>query len=206
VGAFLGLAVRGEHQHARAWADIETYSQSSSGGVLSPPSHDTHHTWGDGSRDGLSAGPTLEWHRPWGLATQSQMSTQVLFQLDDSDGAGSDHGMLASSFARAVHIVADRWLVQAGAGHQRWTHLGGVSSPLGTDEGWLIQYGADLIYYLEDRAQLRLSASEFQARNDDFVIGSTVRPFTRESRISLVFSYHLLGRVDAPGVMPPIRL
>src|SRR5262249_6516899 len=128
----------------------------------------TYNTRRTVSQDLILFGPNLEYHIPGGLRWQTDLSTQLLFSSTDPR-----HDFRWSSRASEGWIVGERWLAVGTIGHDR-----DLASVDRTGTGtWRVFYSASLIWYLEDRLGLQLSAYGSQYRNrrpGDFEGGDTI--------------------------------
>jgi len=150
------------------------------------------------SYDQFLLGGQAEYHLPLGWRWQADADCRVTRPVRQGE-----KGLDASSAASLSWFVADRWSATVFASQYR-----SYFSPRGrdgvlTNDAWDTAVGTGVAYYLEDHTSLSLSVSESQTRVDN---GSyPPRAFTRDGSVDLRISYRFLGRLDAPGLMEPVR-
>src|SRR5262249_21175504 len=99
----------------------------------------------------------------------------------------------------ATYMVSDRWFATAFVAQDRVVAKD-AKQDLVLDDHWLVGYGASANYYLEDRLVLSATVAEDQYHQTG--------PYTgfsggyRQARVALSLSYRILGRFEAPGIIP----
>jgi hypothetical protein len=148
--------------------------------------------------DGAALGGGAELHLPIGWRWQLDATTQAT-----CPARPGERGLDVSNRASVSWLVADRWSASADLSQfRRYFQPPGPGVTLTTD-AWQTRAGAGIAYYLEDRTTLSLAVSQLQARSQQ--VYSSGRSFSRESYFSLGVSYRFLGRLDAPGLIEPVR-
>jgi hypothetical protein len=197
IGIFVGAALTVFHEESLIRSDVDGWDQTAIDDTLGPRYEYSIASRSENHHDAVSAGPRMEVHRPFGPRWQLDAANAALFPL-----RREDDGMGLTSNAVLSFIVADRWLASGFVSHRREIRKDARTSLLLNDE-WDLGVGASLLLYLEDRAQLRLSISDFQGRAS--TRGSD-GSFRRNGGVSLGITYRFLGGVDAPGILAPVRI
>jgi hypothetical protein len=160
-----------------------------------------HGTWNRrlvSASDGLALGGTAEFHLPLGWRWQLDATTRAT-----RPARAGERGLDVSNRASVSWFVADRWLASAALDQSRkYFRPRGAGEALEIDE-WQTQAQASVAYYLEDRTSLALTLQQQQARSTYAPYEG--RAFSRYSYVSLGISYRFLGRLEAPGLIEPVR-
>lgn len=153
---------------------------------------------GDQSFDEFDLGGTVEYHRPMGWRWQLDLVSNVA-----APARPGETGLHALSGAGATWLVADRWLASAKLTHSRDTFKprGGQSY---VEDSWKVNYGIQLGWYVEDHTQIAASLVQSQTRSNVFSFPA-LPGFSRDTRVTIGFSYRFLGALDAPGLTEPQR-
>ena len=159
-GAFVGGAVQASHLRFMSWGNHETYSRFALDDSVVSEFRSSFPDSREADHDAVWAGPVGEWHRPIGPRVQLDVASRALFALTGENGRMD---LISSGTLGA--IVADRWLASVYGAHRRWI---GTETELGDDtgDGWLVQYGASIRYFVEDHLSVELSANEMQQHLD----------------------------------------
>ncbi len=146
------------------------------------------------SESRLQAGLVAEYHRPLGMRAQVDASSSVLFPTKKRD-----RGILANTSARLDYSLSDRLRTSVGIAHLRIIDRQGLPDQAST---WAVLARASFDYYLEDRLRLSLVTEEQRQETR----GAPYPPASFRNRaISLALTYDLLGRLDANGLIAPMR-
>ncbi len=142
------------------------------------------------SDDVVSGGVRLEWHRPVGLHLQLDASTQA---LADFEGFATERRL--ESVASLGYEINERWFAKVLAYHQREIRSREDSGSL-----WSLSTSADLSYYVEDRWRITGRVTRFETEDSFASLGH----YNRNTDFRLGVSFET-GRLDAPGLVPPVR-
>ena len=137
--------------------------------------------------DFLTTMLTAEYHHPAGPNWQYDFR-------HDTAITESGEFLYGNTSASAMWVVSDRWLATARIRHSlQWDGEGFERAP----ELWIVEYGADLSYFLEDRWALTVTGGERQSHSD---FGHY-----RTGRYSVGISYVFSGLFEAPGITAAMR-
>lgn len=193
VGFFVGPLLSDTHQHVLVRRDGSQLQQSFTDGVLVGSSRSEFHSRFDLPRDEVYVGAQAEIERPLGMRWQASASSQVQTPV-----RSNRDGVLVSDFARLAYMVADRWVASAEVFHTR-SLLTKDSHGVVFDDRWLVDYGVSASYYLEDHLALSLFLRENQGHD---TLSGSGGAFQRFGSVLLAMTYRIMGRFDAPGVIP----
>lgn len=154
-------------------------------------SHRVRRTHTERPRTELLLAAEAELHLPLSSRVQLDLATQWVAPERDFPLAYGE-----SSSGSIQVLVADRWAMAATAHHQ-------FSTGGGAPRRWASRYGVVVAWYLEDRLKMDLAANEVHHRDDP--AGGFVRE-RRGVEVRLRLGYRFLGRLEAPGLMPPLTL
>jgi hypothetical protein len=200
-GAFAGIALTARHQHGLE--SRATHNRYMEVVDANPP---VILDFADSRRDGYETnlaylGPRVEYHRPIGMRWQLDAESHAFFALQN---ARVDDGLDMFTSLSAVWVVSDRWFWSADLGQARHYLTSRGSEFVSGRDAWSVRYGMTLGYLLEDRVGLEIGASEFQYGGRNPSAAETM--ISRAASIQVGVSYHFLGGLDAPGLIPPVRL
>ena len=168
-------------------------------------------TYSDGNQykrwsDMLSVGPKAEVHLPWGWRWQFDATSSVLFPLNNLA-----HALVVDNFVQAQYLIADRWYGSASVHHRREIDEDKSYGYHIKRDSWMVDAGADIRYYVEDRTSLSLSVGMAQngTTPSPDSHGSHDHVFWRDTQVAVGISYHFLGRFQAPNLgvqssLPPM--
>jgi hypothetical protein len=202
-GFFVGPALTGGHTRSRAWSEFEQFYQVMIDDSVVTEFRSRTQTDSDDQRQVVWAGPTGEWHHPWGPRVQVDVQSRLMFNLRETD----DEEFETGSYLSLGAILADRWLGSISASHERWTGSSGLLGP-NEGRGWRVSFGGSVRYFIEDHLSLELAALEVQQDIDRPPVSpfDPARMFNRSGNVRLGVRYRFMGRLDAPGVLPSIRI
>lgn len=143
--------------------------------------------------DRVWVGLELELHRPLGAAWQLDAVAAPRIPVDDDES-----GVWIRSAASLSFFSLDRWLIASHLTHERIEN-GAVNRA----DRWSVGFGGEVRYFIEDRLQLRVTASEqqYRASTPDGWSSS----FQRERRIAVGIGTRLMGRLTARDLIAPVR-
>jgi hypothetical protein len=150
------------------------------------------------SYDQALLGGQAEYHLPAGWRWQFDASTRFTCPV-----RAGEKGLSLSSRASAGWFVSDRWAANASLQQYRSYFAPDGAGGRLMEDRWATSASASIEYFLEDRTSLSLAFAEQQER---VAYPSVSWIFRRQGRVSLGIRYRFLGRLDAPGLIEPVRL
>ena len=191
-GGFFGLAVEASHNHSIGRQSRTISSWISQGDSVVLSSSTSLSTRFSTDQDLILFGPRGEYHRPLGPRHQLDASGALLFWSKDAA-----HRFRLVSAVSWGWILGDRWIATVSANEARDIVSPEVALARRTD--WILVYEGKISWYVEDR--LRLDAG-LQGSQEHWGDGM----YEQLNQIFFGLSYKLAGRLDAPGLMQPIRV
>jgi hypothetical protein len=150
------------------------------------------------SYDQATLGGEAECHLPVGWRWQLDAAARVA-----GPARPGENGLDVSNRVSLSWFVADRWAASASVAQDRgYFRPRGAGGALASNR-WATSVVTSVAYYLEDRTSLSLTLSEAQTRTQ-YGPGAP-QVFYRDGRISLGISRRFLGKLDAPGLIEPVR-
>jgi hypothetical protein len=154
--------------------------------------------------DVYSVGGMAEYHLPLGMRWQFDVMTEAL--LPQKQGSNA---LLVRNQAGATFLIDDRWRADLRFQHGRQILKKSGGTLSGGNDSWWTEALFGLSYYIEDRTSINLTAQQTQtARTPGGYLGivdnSTPdnQAFGRIYSLTLGVSYHFLGGLEAPGIVP----
>jgi hypothetical protein len=203
-GYFVGLTAEFTHAHdvQRLTTETMNYTEDDSAAAAYYNRQYVHeNSWSDV----LSIGGRFEIHKPIGMRLQLDGSTRVLFPQQDAPKA-----MKVSSRVTATYLVADRWLCSVSAlqfhNIQRINRSNALER---IQDDWGTDLAANLAYYIEDNLALSLQWENQQNKatyryanyDNQYAVFYRQSNYNRYNIVYLGITYHILGKMSAPGVI-----
>lgn len=202
TGSFVGLMLRGSHEHQIRREDEHTGYRIFLADTLFAVAENSFALHRDFEVDQLDIGPSLEWHRPVGWRWQWDAFSRALI------GARTkEKGLLTESGIAVAWLVADRWQARGSLQHFREYRVPETSQSRYPVDRWSVRSTLSLDYFLEDHLKVTAQYVEGQERSTSFspYLASPRGRFIRNDSIYLALTYRFLGRVSAPGLMETMR-
>ena len=197
-GWFVGIVSQFTTQHDISREEETVEDRAYASGSLVSEAHGAWSRRLSSSYDGVALGGGAEYHLPAGWRWQLDATTRVT-----RPARPGESGLDVSSGVSVSWFVADRWSASAALDQfRRYFQPRAAGGALTTDT-WQTQAQAGVAFYLEDRTSLSLAVSERQTRPQ--IDRYSGRAFYRDSYVSLGISYRFIGRLDAPGLIEPVR-
>ena len=202
TGSFVGLMLRGRHEHQIQREDQHTTYRSFVADTLYDARENSFARREDSEINQLDVGPSLEWHRPMGWRWQWDAFSRALI------GARTkEKGLLTESGIAVAWLVADRW--QAHGSMQQFREYRAPETGQGgySVDRWCVGTTLSLDYFLEDHLKVTARYGQRQQRSTPFspYLPSPRPFFNRIDDFYLALTYRFLGRVSAPGLMETMR-
>ena len=192
VGWFIGPSLSARHQHVFVRENFAS-SGSSDDGVSPPVFFDIRSSARQSSSfETIGAGGNAEYYRPLGPRMQANLSITALA------GVAGDEDLLVSGQARIQRLVGERWFAEAYAINSR-----SIVDEDAQPSMWSVLTGGAISYFLEDYCRAEFSLDRIES------VWDYATPFlarTHDVDVHLQLTLNLgRGRLDAPGLMPPVR-
>ncbi|HET9325727.1 MAG TPA: hypothetical protein VFQ05_03045 [Candidatus Eisenbacteria bacterium] len=194
VGGFVGPSLLDQHASYVTRIDASSFTQTSVDDSLWTPVTGSSSYQQDATNDETFLGMRGEYYRPLGMSWQADVSGEALFPTR----SGVD-GTLGSASGRLSWMLADHWEASGFLNYNRFLLQNDVDT---VDDRWSWLYGVSATWYVQDRLQLTILASEQQSNrklSSGFMIGDQ---YVRAGAVSLALTYRILGGFGAPGLIP----
>jgi hypothetical protein len=189
VGGFVGPVLLDRHNHYLVRHDEGGLAESFVDDSLTARFSGESHFSFDRPLDEVFLGIEADLDRPLSMRWQVGLSSQVTVPV-----RRHRDGFQTVNHAGLSWMVADRWAASASVSHLR-SFIQGLDDEL-LDDRWLVDYGIDLSYYLEDHVQIGLFLGEDQRHE------APGDRYSRDGRAQLMIGYRILGGFSAPGLIP----
>jgi hypothetical protein len=204
-GWFVGINAQGSHYHRIDRSFYHTHSFRSDSGIVSQDTTLGHRSSYNHAEDAIFYGPSLEYHFPLTMRWQLDGDLSGLYHFDKYERQ-SNFSIQAG--INVEYLIADRWRFSAALSedwHRTHRNNPDVWYSTLTSTDWETNLAASLDYYFEDRLSASLAyhfsdAGIFSGQDEIFPDHPVSR--SHSSSVSLGFSYHFLGVLDAPGIVP----
>lgn len=198
-GYFVGLEAVAEHWHDIYRSETQDRSLYVPGGGGSSEYQTRSSARQSLEYDRAYLGVRAEWHRPVGWAWQWDAAARVLTPIRPGEQGTVTWTQLSGSW----HI-ADRWLAQATADHQRQM-FAPRDSHQWTEDNWQFSQQLGVDYFVEDHVSIGLTLTDrqFRLRHPNY-LGPTYSTYQRELRLMAGVNWTFLGRAEAPGLFGPL--
>ena len=148
------------------------------------------------SFDEVDLGGAAEFHRPLGWRWQLDLRTRLTASVRPGDQA-----LHTASAGFLTWSVADRWIAEASLAHTR-DYLKRRGELQREEDVWLFDAALQIGWYVEDHTRLSAGIEHTQQR---VPFSGAGREFLRLTSFSVSLDYRFLGRLDAPGLIKPMR-
>jgi len=192
AGPVVGVGSRRSHQHQRMREFL-----IDTGGT---PTESEAELRTRAYEDFFAAGARAEAFVPIGMEGQFQIRSEVRHLTTDSGFRPSAfESVEMSSGVAYTHLWNERWSFQGWASHARSITEFDTFTEMST---WMVNYGVDLGFFLEDHLRMSVTVGESQYRQPN--VPSDL--YRRTGEISVGLSYRFLGFLDAPGLVNTHRI